>query len=232
MKKNTHFSVIKIGFTHCFLIKGKHYLLIDTGPPGSGSRFIKSMHNIDILPSEVKWIFLTHGHWDHAGALDTMKRMTGAKSMIHTSEKEWIENGIVEIPSGLVPAGKIMHCLMKAITPLVSMPVSTIDMPLSNDPFSLIDFEIAGKIIHTPGHTTGSMSLLLDSGEAFVGDLAMNGFPQIQRNGIPVVGDDLNEVKRSWKILLDHNVKIIYPSHGNPFSPDIMERILVKSGSE
>lgn len=229
MKNDTLFKAVKMGFTHCFLIKGKHYLLVDTGPPGSDSKWTRFLQENNIPASEIKWIFLTHGHWDHAGSLYAVKKMTGARAMIHSSEKDWIEKGLVKVPSGLVPTGDVMHFLMKAINPLVSMPEATIDIPLGYISFPLNDYEIPGKIIHTPGHTIGSMSLLLDSGEAFVGDLAMNGFPQIKKNGIPVVGDDLEEVKKSWKILLDHNVKMIYPAHGKPFSSQILDKLLDKN---
>jgi len=226
VKSSVKTMIIQLGFTNCYLIKGKHFLLIDTGKPGSESKFLKSLNQKNIDPSDIKSILITHGHWDHAGSLEAIKTITGAQAMIHILEKEWVEQGLIKAPSGLVPAGIVMHFLMNVFSPLVHMPESTIDITLSHFPYSLNDSEIPGKIIHTPGHTKGSLSLVLDSGEAFVGDLAMNGFPQFRKNGVPVVGDSLEEVKNSWKILLNENVKIIYPAHGDPFSAKILENTL------
>jgi hydroxyacylglutathione hydrolase len=45
---------------------------------------------------------------------------------------------------------------------------------LVDEEMDLLEFGVNGRIVHTPGHTSGSISLLLDSGEAFVGDLAIN----------------------------------------------------------
>ena len=72
-------------------------------------------------------------------------------------------------------------------------------------------------MIHTPGHSWGSVSVLLDSGEAFVGDLAMNMFPMRLKPGLPIFGDDVQVVKNSWRKLLDMGAKTVYPAHGKPF---------------
>jgi glyoxylase-like metal-dependent hydrolase (beta-lactamase superfamily II) len=67
------------------------------------------------------------------------------------------------------------------------------------------------------------MSLLLDSGDAFVGDLAMSGFPRITGPGPFVLGDDITTMKRSWQVLLDAGAVKIYPSHGKPFSARVFD---------
>jgi glyoxylase-like metal-dependent hydrolase (beta-lactamase superfamily II) len=212
------------------MIKGSQYLLIDTGPPGSTSEFIKRLKRIHIAPSEIKWIFITHGHWDHAGSLEEIRSLTGARVMIHVSEKEWVEKGLIKIPSGLDPAGQVMHFLMRIFAPLTRMPGSKIHLALEDPVYPLDHLGIPGKIVHTPGHTNGSMSLILETGDAFVGDLAMNGFPQFRKNGIPVVGDDLQEVKKSWEILLNQGTKMVYPAHGTPFSIAVLEKNLRDTG--
>ena len=104
-------------------------------------------------------------------------------------------------------------------------PVS-VDRSLDNRHFSLEAYQINGKIMHTPGHTAGSISLLLESGEAFVGDLAMSGFPRVSGPGPFVLGDDLETMKQSWQVLLDEGARRIYPSHGKPFDAAVFEKYL------
>ena len=90
----------------------------------------------------------------------------------------------------------------------------------------MAEFGIHGKVIHTPGHSSGSISVLLETGDAFVGDLAMNGFPLRIGPGLPIFAEDLQKVKESWKLLLDMGVKNVYPAHGNPFSAEMIRKIL------
>ena len=110
--------------------------------------------------------------------------------------------------------------------PLVHFPSTDVEIILEAEGFSLAEFGIPGKVIHTPGHSSGSISVLLETGDAFVGDLAMNGFPLRIGPGLPIFADDLQKVKESWKMLLDRGAKMIYPAHGNPFSAEIIRKVL------
>jgi glyoxylase-like metal-dependent hydrolase (beta-lactamase superfamily II) len=53
--------------------------------------------------------------------------------------------------------------------------------------YSLANMGIPGRVIHTPGHTAGSVSLLLDTGEVFAGDMAMNAWFLRSTPGLPVL---------------------------------------------
>jgi glyoxylase-like metal-dependent hydrolase (beta-lactamase superfamily II) len=66
----------------------------------------------------------------------------------------------------------------------------------------------------------------LDSGEAFVGDLAMNGLPLRLGAGLPRFAEDLGVVKKSWRLLLDRGAKWIYPGHGKLFKAEVLEKLL------
>ena len=77
-------------------------------------------------------------------------------------------------------------------------------------------FGIAGSILPTPGHTAGSLSILLPDGSAFAGDLAFNVFPW---GGpiFPPFADDVTRLLESWNLLLARAAKTIYPGRGKPF---------------
>ena len=78
------------------------------------------------------------------------------------------------------------------------------------------EYGIDGNIIHTPGHTPGSVSVLLDSGDAFVGCLIHNKAPFVLRPGLPIYAQDILQLKDSLKMLIDRGAKTLYPGHGNP----------------
>ena len=92
---------------------------------------------------------------------------------------------------------------------------------------SLFEYGIQGKIINTPGHSSGSVSVLLETGDVFVGDLAMNKFPLRLSPGLPIFAEDLSKLKESWRLLLDQGAKTVYPAHGEPFSADIIRKALL-----
>jgi glyoxylase-like metal-dependent hydrolase (beta-lactamase superfamily II) len=76
---------------------------------------------------------------------------------------------------------------------------------------------VRGEIIETPGHSDDSVSLVLDSGMAFIGDL----------HPPDLVQDEAREITcQSWKKLLRLNVKTLYPAHGRPFQMDTGKRSL------
>jgi glyoxylase-like metal-dependent hydrolase (beta-lactamase superfamily II) len=67
----------------------------------------------------------------------------------------------------------------------------------------------------------------LESGEAIVGDMAMNKFPMRLSPGLPIFAENMPQLIDSWKALLEEDIKSIYPSHGGPFSPDVMRRAVL-----
>jgi glyoxylase-like metal-dependent hydrolase (beta-lactamase superfamily II) len=101
-----------------------------------------------------------------------------------------------------------------------------VDIVLGAEEMSLEEYGIPGKVIPTPGHSAGSVTVLLDTGEAFVGDMCMNGPPMRLGPGLPAFAVDLPGLKQTWKSLLDRGVKTIYQSHGKPVSVEDMRKAI------
>jgi hydroxyacylglutathione hydrolase len=112
------------------------------------------------------------------------------------------------------------------LVPFIKFSGTPVDLALEDEDFSLEPYGIHGRVIHTPGHTAGSMSLLLDTGDAFVGDLAVNGLPMRIGPGMPEVAENTDAVKDGWRLLLSNGVKRIYPTHGNHFGAEVLEKLL------
>lgn len=130
------------------------------------------------------------------------------------------------VPPGVTTWGRIMGFMLRIFSPLYHLPATGVDVVLEDEGLSLAEYGIPGKVIHTPGHTSGSVSVLLERGDAFVGDLAMNGLPLRLRPGLPIFAQDLPAVRESWKRLLDLGARTVYPAHGEPFSADIIRKAL------
>jgi len=85
-----------------------------------------------------------------------------------------------------------------------------------NDGDDLSGYGLDAKVLHTPGHTTGSISILTQEGDFFCGDLMVNG----EKPSISRYSDNFTENKASVSKLKDLNIKKVYPGHGRPFLLD------------
>ena len=223
---STHIYPIPLGFDHCYLIQDKGTIMVDGGAPKKAKEFTKAIEKIGINPHDIKLIILTHGHWDHIGSVKEIKELTGAKIALHHLEKEWLEKSLKPMPPGVTTWGHILSKIITLLLPLISIPGTNVDVVIGNEGISLDEYGIPGKVIHTPGHSSGSVSILLETGEAFVGDMAMNKFPLRFSPGLPIFAEDPVKLNESWKSLLDQGAKMIYPAHGKPFSAGIIRAAL------
>jgi len=218
---------IPLGIDNVYVVKDKGAVIIDSGVPKKGKAFIKALEKVGIKPDEIQLIILTHGHWDHIGSTAEIKEMTGAKVVMHKNEKHWLEESLKPMPPGVTTWGKISTKLFSwTIVPFVHIQPTEVDIVLENEEFSLEEYGISGKVVYTPGHSSGSVTVMLETGEAFVGDMAMNKFPLRLSPGMPIYAENWQVLVDSWKTLLDAGVKTVYPSHGGPFSADIIRKEL------
>jgi hydroxyacylglutathione hydrolase len=222
---NMRIYPIPLGVGQAYIIQGEGVVMIDAGAPQKAKAFIKGLKKTPLKPEDIKLLILTHGHWDHIGSAKDLKEITGAKIAMHRREEDWLEKSLKPLPPGVTLWGKIFAKIMAMFLPFIHISATKVDIILGDEAFSLAEFGIAGKVVSTPGHSPGSVSIVLDTGDAFVGDLAMNAFPLRLSPGLPIFADDLQKVKESWKLILDYGVKMIYPAHGKPFSAERMRNI-------
>jgi glyoxylase-like metal-dependent hydrolase (beta-lactamase superfamily II) len=217
---------IPLGIDHCYIIKDKGAIMIDGGTPKKAKEFTKAIKKVSIKPEEIQLIILTHGHWDHIASAKEIREITGAKIALHHREKDWLENSLKPMPPGVTTWGHILGTIIGMFMPFIHIPGAHVDMVLEDEELSLEEYGIPGKVIYTPGHSYGSVSVLLETGDAFVGDLAMNKFPLCLSPGLPIFAEDWQKVEESWKFLLEQGAKTIYPAHGEPFSANIIRDAL------
>lgn len=224
MNEIIQLSILPMGMINCFLIKGGNkHVLVDTGVPNSEKRILKQLAKHIIKPADIGLIVITHGHIDHFGSAKELKDILKVPVLIHELDKNALQTGKSMLET-LKPNNKFWELVLKPKIVRDRASGCLPDIVLKgNEVYDLSMFGINGKVIHTPGHTPGSLSVILESGSAIIMDLASSG---ILLGGIafnsrmkhPPFHDNLKEVKKSINYILSLHTEMFYLGHGNPVS--------------
>jgi len=193
-KKKAEVTITNVGYrsTNYWVVSaGTSRLLVDIGWPGTMGQMKASLKRMDVPLDEIRYAIATHYHIDHAGLAQEFKQ-AGVPLLV-------------------------LDVQLNAIAPMMEstkLQDNYVDITLHdnvvisfNESRDLLEsIGISGEIVHTPGHSDDSVSLLLDDGSVFTGDLTH-----------PAVAPEsaADAVNASWKLLAEMGAKTVYPAHGN-----------------
>lgn len=222
------FHRIQLGITNCYLLCGEKNILIDGGAPGHVKDFMRGMQRVGIAPRDIDLILLTHGHADHIGSLHQIQQITHARIAMHKADCAWVESGLPDLPPGVTLWGRTLVGLGQILYKPRILPCD-VNYAFNANVFSLMKqgFGIPGQVIHTPGHSAGSICVLLDTGEVFAGDMAMQAWFLRSTPGLPVLAEDMSLVIKNWKRLIRMGAKHVYPAHGPDFPIEVIQQELL-----
>ena len=186
-------NIVNVGYqsTNYYAIDIKHgKLLIDCGWPGTLPQFIKVLQRKSIALSEFKYLLVTHFHPDHAGLVQDLKNQR-VKFILPECQKDFITPFAEHFKGKTFPYIEIRQD-------------DNINLKLEDSRKFLQTIGLSGEIIYTPGHSDDSVTLILDEGFAFTGDLHPS-FMNI---------DDVT-TRESWDKIYQHKISRIFPGHGS-----------------
>ena len=146
--------------------------LVDCGVKGSPAKISAALDHLGIAPEQVTRIVLTHAHSDHAGGAAEMVRRTGADAVaIHADDAEAARMGIIAPPDPSLRLGRLLRRVQRSGKPAFE------PVPVAEELADGQVLPVAGglRVVHTPGHSPGHVSLLHEpSGVLVVGDALFN----------------------------------------------------------
>ncbi len=147
-------------FVYVYLICSKKIYLIDSGVKGSEKIIFDFIKSINRNPLDIQKVFFTHAHPDHIGSAKSLEKLVGCKFYIHNLERDWVENIDLQSQQRPVPG---FHDFVEG-------PVSIADT-FEDEEVVQLDSGLILKVLHTPGHSLGSVSFILPSDKiVFCGD--------------------------------------------------------------
>ncbi len=213
---------IKLTFSNAYLLTGRKTVIVDTGSPGEEAKLLRAAERAGVRPEDMSLILHTHAHFDHAGSTAALVKTLNIPAVVHRADEEMMRTGKMNPLKPLGLEGRILMAVLRA-----TFPPSAPDL-VADETFDLSAFGVEGRILPTPGHTAGSISVLLPDGAAIVGDVMMGGYMGGSLFGsrpkYHYYADDLDAVHKSIRALLDAGVKTFYVGHGGPLQRADVER--------
>ena len=190
-------NIVNVGYdsTNYYVLgQGDTRLLIDVGWPGTLPKLLANLKRKDIPLPAIRYLLVTHYHPDHAGLAQEVKAH-GVKLIVLESQTQAIP---------------VLKTHMKPINHYVDIRLDdNLNLTCEASRKFLKTLNLEGEIISTPGHSDDSVTLILDEGLAFTGDLI----------GPQHVADEARpQAELSWAKIRAHHIKTIYPGHG-PIRP-------------
>jgi glyoxylase-like metal-dependent hydrolase (beta-lactamase superfamily II) len=224
LKDGVRIVLVLSGRSNAFIItNGSKNILVDTGPGFMVKILERNIARLGI--SKIDYLILTHSHFDHAANAQHIKEKYNPQVIIHQSEAPFLETGSNIVPLGTNLLTKVLGKLFAESIVKRSGYQSCRAALTFNEGLDLRGSGINIQIIHTPGHTQGSSSIIVSDKIALVGDTMFGVF----RNSVfPPWANDVKALLESWRMLLETGCTVFLPSHGTENSLQLLRRDYIK----
>ncbi len=213
-------KVINLGFVNCYLFETEQgYVLVDTGMGNQRSRLAGALEEAGCKPGNLQLVLITHADADHIGSAEYLREAYGAKIAMHPLEAAAVAPGGGGTTNRkprmdkVSPLFRLMLSLERLVPGLMRAPQLDPDFSV-DEGFDLSPYGLDARVVHIPGHSSGSIGVLTAEGDLVCGDLLTNN----RRVTTPII-DDLDAYQRSIARLKHMDLRRIYPGHGKPIDP-------------
>jgi len=207
---------LPLGSSHGYLITWENRaVLVDAGQRKQPKSLTAVLKKKNLSYGDLTHIVLTHSHYDHVGGLADLKQKCDAKVVAHKEEAVCLRSGYTPFPKGTSFFSKLISNLGASLLQKTAHYEPVEPDVIVKDRYELAKDGPHVYIMHTPGHTAGSVSVIVDDTHAFVGDTMFNIFPHTV---FPPFANDVHTLMTSWRKLIETGCTHFYPGHGRPFT--------------
>lgn len=207
---------IPVGYANVFLLKnGQQSVLIDTGIKRHAKYILEKIGKHGLKADDIALIIQTHTHFDHAGNTAALKKLTGAKVLVHQKEADCLAKGYTPIPNGTNLYTQTVAALGRKIYPGIAAYAAVDPDIIIAEKFDLAPWGINGYVLPTPGHTEGSVSVFMEDRIAIAGDCF---FPVYPKSVFTPFCNDIPLLLQTWQTIFDLKIDEIYAGHGPRFN--------------
>ncbi|MFH1639183.1 MAG: MBL fold metallo-hydrolase [Chloroflexota bacterium] len=215
---------VSFRYANITLIAGDALVLVDTGIAGSTREIVRAVESLGRSVDEISLIVLTHNHLDHVGGLPGVRKLTGAKVAAHIAD---VTGHLPPDPPLIIAVAA--SALFRPIHKYIYVRPDDIDIRLTGGEEFPSCFGL--QVIHTPGHTPGSISLYLPQKKLLIVGDALSKHGGHVDPPVANVCWNLPLAMESVKKLVQLDFNTLCFGHGRPISGDAraMVQELVKS---
>lgn len=230
--------MIPLGVSNVYLIPCEGgYLQIDTGYEHNFRGYKNLLSMVGVKLHDIRYLFLTHHHDDHAGFLNELTSEADLTIIAHDKAKSLLLTGMNDKTNGggyINPTIKVLAEIKMRFDPrwTLTFPPFTLrekDILISADDDQLLrKIGIEGRFLTTPGHCVDHLAIVLDNGDAFCGDAAASFLLPFGTRYCTVFMTNMEDAYRSWQKMLDARARMVYPSHGKAFAAEKLKENMGK----
>lgn len=218
--RGTAVTRLLAGRSNVFLVsRNGRRLLVDTSPAWRWKTLARRLRRLGV--GRLDALVLTHSHFDHAGSAARLRKEFSAPVIVHRAEAEALAGGESVLPDGTGPFTRFLVSRLRRLAAGRARCAPCRADVLARARLDLGEFGIGAYVLHTPGHTPGSQSVIVDDEIALVGDALFGVFPG---SAFPPFACDAEQLVASWRRLLDTGSRLFLPAHGTAVSRALLER--------
>lgn len=221
MQRTGQICEIASGVARAYAICGEKTIIVDGGTSRRADPSAL-LRRVGAAKKDVSLLILTHNHPDHTALLPGFRELTGAPLLCHRAAAGSLSTGGSEPTVPRTGFARLAVRIMGERPPNIERAMEPELVIDSETP--LAPYGVAGVVLPTPGHTPGSVSVVLDSGEAIIGDLVMKFMPGRPR--LSFLSNDEGELIASLRGLLERGIHTFYLSHGGAVPRSDVERLV------
>lgn len=225
-----HVHRLPLHGTNAYVISGEHHVLVDTGPERARADLLDGLANLGLSGSDLSLVLATHAHSTSIGNAAFLQHEFHVPIAVHGADAPILASGIDRSVRLTDPIGFVMRWLGDTRFDATSPDV------VFGHTLSLDGYGCTGTVVHTPGHTIGSATVVLPTGDAIIGDLLMGGWFGGRINASKPARHYFAEVPqrvvRSLALLNRLGVQRLHPGTGGVLQMDDVRQQIIRHAND